>query len=135
MALPEHVKKQAMDAVNHKETTAQIRMYRNNDAADTTSSSAQKNAPASRGQGGVEQSTRTPIPEHVKMQAMDAVGHKETTGQIRLVKENGSPTPPAGPARDTDRTGEKIAQMQRSGHSADAVHAQVTKDAFGGGRE
>jgi hypothetical protein len=120
MAIPENVKRQAMDAVNHKETTAQIRLYRNNDVPAQTFSETEKPAPATRG----------PIPDHVKKQAMDAVSHKETTAQIRLVKDNGSVMPTATPSQETNRTAEKIAQMHKTGHDADAVQRQATKDNF-----
>jgi len=53
------------------------------------------------------------IPEQVKRQAMDAVSHKETTAQIRMLKEGESSSPP--PTRDGNRMSEKIAQMQRGG--------------------
>jgi hypothetical protein len=119
MAIPEHVKKQAMDAVNHKETTAQIRLYRNNDAPAQTVTDAEK-SPATRGS----------IPDDVKRQAMDAVANKETTAQIRLVKDNGSVMPMATPSQETNRTAEKIAQMHKGSHDADAVQRQATKDNF-----
>jgi hypothetical protein len=52
MAIPDHVKKQAMDAVSNKVTTAQIRLYCNNDqpavfnSEDKTASAIQKSASA-----------------------------------------------------------------------------------------
>jgi hypothetical protein len=120
MAIPENVKRQAMDAVNHKETTAQIRLYRNNDAPAQTFSDAEKTAPAARGS----------IPDDVKRQAMDAISHKETTAQIRLVKDNGSLSPSPTPGHETNKAAEKVAQLHKSGHDADAVQRQVTKDNF-----
>lgn len=121
MALPEHVKREAMDAVGHKETTAQIRLYRDNDAHAPIFTDAGKDAPVAEG----------PIPDHVKKQAMDAVSHKETTAQIRLVKDNGSPAPVATPSRETNKAAEKVARMHEMGHDADSVQRSMTKDNFG----
>jgi hypothetical protein len=121
MALPEHVKKQAMDAVSHTETTAQIRLYRNNDVPAQTFSSAEKH----------EGPTRSPIPDDVKKQAKDAVSHPETQAQIRLVKDNGSVSPAATPSQETNRIAGKTAQLEKSGHDADAAHQKMTKDNFG----
>ncbi len=114
-----------MDAVSHKETTAQIRLYGGKDLpAAPAFSPDEKNAPATRGS----------IPDHVKKQAMDAVSNKETTAQIRLVKDNGSVSPVATPSRETDKVSEKIAQLQKGGHGVDSMHQQMTKDGFGGDR-
>ena len=123
MALPEHAKKQAMDAVSHKETTAQIRLYSNREATDAPQkdlfSSPKETGPASR-----------EIPDHVKKQGMDAVADKDTTAQIRLVKDSGSPVPQAGSARDTNRVAERIAQMQKESRDVNTVHRTITKDNF-----
>ena len=122
MALPEHVKKQAMDAVSHSETTTQIRGYSNREAADA----AHKDLFSSPAQGGESKE----IPDHVKKQAMDAVSSKETTAQIALVKDSGSVVPEGGPARDTSRTAERIAQMQKDSRDVDTMHRTMTKDSF-----
>jgi hypothetical protein len=123
MALPEHVKKQAMDAVAHKETTAQIRLYSNRGAADAPRqdlfSSPKGTGPESR-----------EIPDYVKKQGMDAVADKDTTAQIRLVKDSGTVVPQAGSARDTNRVSERIAQMQKESRDVDSVHRTITKDNF-----
>jgi len=114
-----------MDAVSHKETTAQIRLYRNNDAPAQTFSDPEKNATATRG--------ATPgcaIPDDVKRQAMDSIANKETVAQIRLVKDTGSPYPMATPNQETNRAAEKVAQLHKAGHDADAVQRAATKDNF-----
>jgi len=121
MAIPDHVKRQAMDAVAHKETTAQIRLYSSNHVPARTLPDTEKTAPAARGA----------IPDHVKKQAMDAVANKETTAQIRLVKDNGSLSPGQTPAHDSNRVAEKVAGLHKAGHQADTVHQAVTKDDFG----
>jgi len=118
-----------MDAVNHKETTAMIRLYSNNDSPAQTFSPSEKVAPATRG------STQgCSIPDHVKKQAMDAIANKETMAQIRLVKDNGSPfggqSPTATPGHDTNKVAEKVASLHQSGHGADSVHQAMTKDNF-----
>ena len=126
MAIPEHVKRQAMDAVSHQETTAQIRLYSNNpDAAPKSFNEPSKEPPA--------RVQRGPIPDDVKRQAMDAVAHKETTAQIRLVKDNGSLSPTPTPNKESTKAAEKIAQMHRDGQGVDTVQDAATKDGFGRG--
>jgi hypothetical protein len=119
MAIPDHVKKQAMDAVSSKETTAQIRLYRNNDAPAQTFSES-KNAPAARGS----------IPDHVKKQAMDSINCKETVTQMKLVKDSEPMSPLSSPSHEKNRTAERIAEMQKSGQDVDSVQRQATKDGF-----
>jgi hypothetical protein len=121
MAIPEHVKKQAMDAVSHKETTQMIRMYQNKDAAAPVLASPVKTATATRGA----------IPEHVKKQAMDAVAHKETTAQIRLVKDGGAPMAPLAPSQEANRAAQKVSEMHKRGQDMDAVQRAMSKDNFG----
>jgi hypothetical protein len=127
MAIPDHVKRQALDAVSHKETTAQIRLYRHNDApAQTFTSSAPEQSAAA-----TQNATpRSPIPDDVKKQAMDAIANKETMAMIRLVKDTGSPYPMATPSKETSRAAEKVAQMHQSGQAVDSVHRHMTKDNF-----
>ena len=116
MALPAHVKQQAMDAVSHSETTSQIRLVQ-----DKGSLFHGDNA------SGVGRE----IPASVKQQAMDAVSSKETTAQIRMVKDNGSVEPVGRTSHATNRVAEKVAAMQKSGQDAESVHRTVTKDNFG----
>jgi len=122
MAIPEHVKRQAMDAVSHRETTAMIRSFQNSGvevSPEKTFTHAQEPTPEVH-----------PIPDDVKRQAMDAVSHPETAAQIRLVRDNGSVTAPITPGRDTDRIAGKIAQMHQSGQDLDATHKTMTQDGF-----
>ena len=126
MAIPEHVKRQAMDAVSHKETTAQIRLYSQNpNAAPKLFNEPPKESPTLVQRG--------PIPDDVKRQAMDAVSNKETTAQIRLVKDNGSMSPTPSPNKESTKAAEKIAQMHRAGQDPDTVQNAMTKDGFGRG--
>jgi len=120
MALSENVKKQALNAVAHKETTEQIRRFQKEyEPAPAPESSTKPSGPSSPGS----------IPDHVKKQAMDAVAHKETTAQIRLVVDNGSVSPTATPGNKSGR-GEKIAELVKDGHNADSLHRTITKDNF-----
>lgn len=123
MPIPEHVRRQAMDAVSHSETTAQIRAFQT--SGQTVSFERQFTPP----EPSVPE--QRPIPEHVRKQAMDAVSHSETASQIRLVRDNGDITAPATPSRESQRIAEKIAQMNRSGMDTDTMQQQITKDGFG----
>ena len=123
MAIPEHVKRQAMDAVSHKETTAMIRAYRDS-GIEASRESAFTHAQALRPEN-------RPIPDEVKRKAMDAVSHPETAAQIRLIKYDGHVTAPITPGRETDRVAGKIAQMHGSGHDLNSTHKTMTQDGFG----
>lgn len=124
MAIPEHVKKQAMDAVSHKETTDMIRSFKGSGADVSQSYTTFTHAPEPKAEV-------RPIPDEVKKQAMDAVSHPETQAQIRLVRDNGAVTAPLTPARDTDRIADKVAQMHKSGKDVDMTQRAMTKDNFG----
>jgi hypothetical protein len=124
MAIPEHVRKQAMDAVSHRETTAQIRAYR--DSGVTASPSFTPVMPVDNAKAGYQ-----PITPEIRKQAMDAVAHKETTAQIRLVKDSGTITPPHTPSRKTTMMAERVAELHKSGQSVDAIQQKMTKDNFG----
>jgi hypothetical protein len=156
MAISENVKRQAMDAVSHKETTAEIRRFTANytPSPPPIFSSSEKVVPIERGA----------IPEHVKKQAMDAVAklrppeteaaaktqgsqplspsvhpeqekkaamdvgnHPETKAYLRLVKSDGPDSPLATPNKSA---ADKIVRMQKAGHDADLIHRQATKDNF-----
>ena len=120
MAIPDHVKKQAMDAVSNKATTAQIRLYCNNDQP-AIFNSEDKNLPATRG----------PIPDHVKKQAQDAISWKGTQSQIRLIEDKGSLSPVGVPSQGKGPLAEKVARMHQMGHGVDSVQRDMTKDGFG----
>jgi len=120
MAIPDHVKKQAMDAVNNKVTTAQIRLYCNNDQP-AIFNSEDKILPATRG----------PIPDHVKKQAQDAISWTGTQSQIKLVEDKGSLSPVGVPSQGKGPLAEKVARMHQMGHGVDSVQRDMTKDGFG----
>jgi hypothetical protein len=119
MAIPDHVKKQAMDAVANKVTTAQIRLYCNNDQP-AVFNAPEKNAAA-----------RSAIPDHVKKQAMDAINDKGTRAQIRMIESNGSLSPVGSPSPGNGPLADKIARMHQMGHGVDSVHQAAIKDDFG----
>ena len=122
MAIPDHVRKQAMDAVAHKETTDWIRHHSNDNAPGQVFNREQP-APIGRSVDS--------LPDAVKKQAMDAVSHAETKAQIRLVSVSEISGPLHSPTRDGLKASQQIAQMHRTGQDADAVHSSVTKDGFG----
>jgi hypothetical protein len=120
MAIPEHVRKQAMDAVAHKETTAMIRLYRSNDGPGPDFS------------GPPELKTDYgKITDDIRKQAMDAVSHPETRARIQLVKDTGEVTPPNTPTRNSLVLAERIAEMHKSGQDMNSIHHDVSKDNFG----
>lgn len=112
-----------MDAVSHRETTAQIRSFQGSGSPASPGDLFTHAQPA--------KPEVQPIPDEVKRQAMDAVSHQETRAQIRLVKNSGSVTTPITPGRDTDRVAGKVAQMHQSGQSVDSTHKTMTQDGFG----
>lgn len=119
--IPEHVKRQAMDAVAHKETTAFIRSYGATEVPEQRLfTHAQTPGPE-----------RRPIPDAVKRQAMDAVSHGETATQIRLVRDTGSVTPPITPGRESERIAGKVHQLHREGQEMERTHRTMTQDGFG----
>ena len=128
MAIPEHVRKQAMDAVSHRETTAQIRAFR--DSGVTASPSFTPVA-----QVDNSKTEYQPITPEIRKQAMDAVSHKETTAQIRLVKDGGSISPVHTPSHKTTMIAERIAEMHKTGQSIGAIQQNMSKDNFGRERE
>jgi len=121
MAIPDHVKKEAMDAINDAVTTAQIRLYCNNDRP-AVFTSPDIEAPVIRG----------PIPDHVKMQAMDAINDRGTQTQIRMMEWNGEVSPPVGlPIHGNNHVAQKITHLHQMGHDLDSVHKNMTRDDFG----
>jgi hypothetical protein len=123
MPIPDHVRKEAMNAVNHKETTAQIRAF-NDSGVSASPSFNEVNLEYAK-------SKDQPLTDEVRKQAMNSISHNETTAQIRLVKDSGSVTPDHTPSRKTDMIAERIAEMHKSGHSVGAIQQTMTKDNFG----
>jgi hypothetical protein len=122
MALPEHVKKQAFDAVGHKETTAMIRAYANDNSWQPFNQSERMQAPARQPSLNTEQ---------IIAKGRDAVSHSETTAQIRLISVNNTDSPMATPNRDNTKAAQQIAQMHQAGRDADSIHHAANKDGFG----
>ena len=120
MAIPEHVRKQAMDAVSHRETTALIQLYRGNAEV----------APDFSGPPDVSRSYDKITPE-IRKEAMDAVSHPETQALIRLVKDNGEISAPTTPSQKSLILAERIAEMHKSGQDVSSIHRDISKDDFG----
>jgi hypothetical protein len=121
MALPDHIKRQAMDAVSHRETIEMMRRY---GVSDVTASELFQNRHAAPVQRGA-------LPDEVKRQAMDAVGSREIVAQIRLVKDGGHVFPPTTPRTETNRIAGKISQMHKTGHHPQRIQREMSKDDFG----
>jgi hypothetical protein len=122
MALSEQVKKKAFDAVGHRETTAMIRHYANDNSWQPFNSTPRNEILP--GRGG-------PARHELIPKGRDAVSHSETTAQIRLLSVNKIDAPMATPTRGSVQASQQIAQMHKSGHDADATHRTATKDGFG----
>lgn len=122
MAIPEHVRQQAMDAVSHYETTARMRAYP--DSGITVSPGQQFTYPEP-----AKPEVR-PIPEHVRQQAMDAVSHPQTLARITLARDN-DVFAPATPSRQSQEIAEKIARLRIEARDVDRAHQEITRDGFG----
>ena len=114
MALPEHVKKLAMTAVEGKETTGWIR----NHTVNTES-------------GQFFHERERGMCERVKKEAVAAVSQSETTRQIRLVAVNAIDPPLPTPNRNVRIVSDKIRSLYLLAKSAHEVHEVATKDGFG----
>ena len=114
MALPQHVKNLAADAVAGKETTDWIRKHNSDEATE----------PLFHPQDGG-------ISARVKQRAVDAVSDIEPLRHVRLVSVNQIDGPLPTPTREGRLASEKITLMYLWGSSINAVHNEATKDAFG----
>jgi len=121
MPIPDSVRRQAMDAVSHRETTAQIRAYQNSGIEAAPGFTP---APVSPGPPG-------PLTDDIRRQAMDAVSHHETMASVRLVADTGSISPGHTPSVKNDIIAERIAEMHKTGQSVGAIQHAITKDNFG----
>lgn len=122
--IPDHVKRQAMDAVAHRETTDYMRRFRPEDASHESLSqsfSAHNQAKEQRSK---------PIPDHVKRQAMNAIKHRETSSQISLMKDNGIIFAPTTPSREAQIAAQRVTDLHRKGLEVDRVHNEITRDDF-----
>ncbi len=121
MPIPDSVRREAMDAVSHRETTAQIRAYQNSGIE------------AAPGFTPVEipQTVTRPMTDDIRRQAMDAVSHHETMASVRLVNDTGSISPGPTPSVKSSMIAERIAEMHKTGQSIGAIQNAITKDNFG----
>ena len=122
MAIPEHVRRQAMDAVSHRETTEFMRMFGFSERGASLFS-APLNEPKT--------ARHAPITDEVKREAMDAVAHRETTAHVRLVRDTGSVAVPATPSPASRHAAERVTELHSAGTALDAVQRQITQDGFG----
>lgn len=123
MAIPKHVRQQAMDAVNHRETTAMIRSFKDSGISVSPESMfthRKEPVPENR-----------PIPDEVKRQAMDSISHPEMRNQIRLASFNGTVTPPVTPMRDVDRSADKVNKLFEVNPGMPTPQQTMTRDGFG----
>ena len=119
MAIPDHLKSKAMDAVSHKETTDFIRSF---GAQDKQADFTHREYPLPEAD---------PLHGVAKSKAKDAILHPETQSQIHLMKETGDITAPITLSRGTDRIASKIAQMHIAEQGLDKTHRTMTQDGFG----
>ena len=119
--IPEHVRKQAMDAVAHKETTALIRAYGHKEMAHDFSGPPQPAAETPPGR----------LTDEIRKQAMDAVSHPETRARIQMGKDSGEVTAPITPTQKSLRLAERVAEMHISGQDRDSIQRDMTRDDFG----
>jgi hypothetical protein len=116
-----HARQQAMDAVSHSETMAQIRAYQ-----DSGIEAAPGFTPAH-----VPPGPTGPVTDDIRRQAMDAVSHHETMASVRLVETTGSISPGHTPSAKNSLIAERIAEMHKTGQSIGAIQNAITKDNFG----
>ncbi len=121
MPIPEHVRRQAMDAVSHHETTAQIRAFQ-----DSGIEAAPGFTPVE-----IPQTVTRPITDDIRREAMDAVSHGETMAAVRQVEMPDDIRPDHTPSVKNSIIAERIAEMHETGQSIGAIQHAMTKDNFG----
>ncbi len=121
MPIPEHVRRQAMDAVSHHETTAQIRAFQ-----DSGIEAGPGFTPVE-----IPQTVTRPITDDIRREAMDAVSHGETMAAVRQVEMTDSIRPDHTPSVKNTMIAERIAEMHETGQSIGAIQHAMTKDNFG----
>lgn len=119
MPIPEHVRRLAMDAVSHHETTTAIRALSGAETAPPRPPLEISAAPA------------RPLTDKIRQLAMDAVSHSETFAAIRQLDLEDSIRPGHTPSVKNSIIAERIAEMHKSGQGVDAIQAAITKDNFG----
>lgn len=117
--VPEHVKRQAMDAVAAYESTPFIR--RHSHAAETVRllAAPSDEQPAKRGI----------VTDEIRKLALDAVAPCKR--DVRLVPHDGTAFAMHTPNTRAARSAEWITQLNRQGAHVDTVHRMATKDYFG----
>ena len=125
MAIPDHVKQQAMSAVSNRETTAMMRSIQGN-GQSVSEGTVFSQRSVEEPKGEIQ-----PLSNDAKRQAMSAISHPETAAQIRLVENGEGITPPWTPSHGTHEIAEKIARMHKSGQDLGSLHNTITQDDFG----
>ena len=110
-----------MDAVSHRETTAQIRAFQ-----DSGIEAAPGFTPVE-----VSQAPTGPLTDDIRRQAMDAVSHSETMAAVRQVADTDTIRPDHTPSVKNSLIAERIAEMHETGQSIGAIQQTMTKDNFG----
>ena len=122
MPIPEHVRKQAMDAVSHYSTTARIRAYGDSGISASPGSQFTYSEPTKAGYA--------PLTDEVRRKAMDAVSHPEIQARVRLAQDN-EVFAPSTPSRQSMEIAEKITRMRLEGRDVERAHKEITRDGFG----
>lgn len=110
-----------MDAVSHRETTAQIRAFQDSGIEAAPGFTPVHVPPGPTG----------PLTDDIRRQAMDAVSHHETMASVRLVEHSGDISPGHTPSVKNTIIAERIAEMHKTGQSIGAIQNAITKDNFG----
>ena len=110
-----------MDAVSHRETTAQIRAFQDSGIEASPGFTPVEISPAPPG----------PLTDDIRRQAMDAVSHSETMAAVRLVADTDSIRPDHTPSAKNTLIAERIAEMHQTGQNVGAIQQAITKDNFG----
>jgi hypothetical protein len=124
MAIPDHVKRQAMSVISSPEIQAQIRLVKHTGSAEPGMS-----GPPSPGAEG--STPRQPIPERAKQEAKGVIGSSEIMQQIRLVEETGSPIPGATPSWDSHRRAQRSSHLHHKERDPDKAQKNMTKQDLG----
>jgi hypothetical protein len=123
MEISDHVKKLAREAVNQNASTAQIRRFPDSGKPISLATPFTYTDP--------EASYVHPIPEQVKLKAMDVLNDPVVRAQIRLVKETGHTSPPMMLPYARGPHAEKIARLHELGLGTDSIQWEITQDSFG----
>ena len=123
MEISDSLKKQAMDEVNGRASTAQIRAYPGSGSPVSPATPFTYTDPAT--------PLIHPIPESVKRQAMDAMKDPVVRAQIRLLQDTGYTSPSWMLTCGHGPHAEKIARLYDLGLGTDSIHREITQDGFG----